>query len=414
MSSGRDLHENISIVVAGITGFMFIVGPALSATYRIPLIRSAAALLLIGFFVVSAISTRRLRSLTSFHKLSIVLFALLVLGILHTRSPVNGSAKALLVLFYWVVFGVAFFNVFTARRHVVHFMIGMGLGGVAYVLLLWFFEGSPLDILSAANTFFRLVLAGSQNPLSLGRVMGVSMIVLLWFLSDRPIGRFSFLAIPILPLAFGYLVATRSKGPGAGPGVAVGGLGLQRASRWGRVIALGSLSLLVALLIFAMVNADPDHMVHSRLLQTGSASFGRRLDSWRTAFDGFANGTPVEMLMGHGTGDFSYLVRSADVTEYPHNIFLEVLYEVGIVGLAVLIGALAAPLVMLRRFAASDGAIEHPQVRGLIATAVAIYVFAVVTAQVSGNLATNDLIPISGTILITLTRGTNESSGDYS
>ena len=395
-------------MIAGILGFMLVVGTALSAAYGIPLIRSAPTLLLLGFFVVSAVSTRRLRRLTSFHKLSVALFILLVIGILHTRSPVHGSYKALLVLLYWVVFGIAFFNVFTTHRHVASLMIGMGLGGVTYVLLLWFFEGSPLDILSAANIFFRLALAGNQNPLSLGRVMGVSMIVLLWFLSDRPIGRFSLLAIPILPLAFGYLVATGSKGPVAGTIVAVGVFGVLRTSRWGRVIALGSLSLLVALFIFALVNADPDHVARSRLLGTGPVSFGRRLDSWKTAFDGFASGTPVEMLVGHGTGDFSYLVRSADVTEYPHNIFLETLYEVGIVGLAVLIGILAAPLVMIRRFAASDEAIGRPQVRGLIATAVALYVFAVVTAQVSGDLSTNDLIPISGTILITLARGANE------
>jgi hypothetical protein len=405
LSSGEGLHVRTSTALAGVVGFMLVSGSALSAAYGIPFIRSAPALLLVVFFALHALSGGELRPLTAFHKLALCLLALLAAGILHTRSPLSGSVKTGFVLLYWVLFGIAFFNVFTSRRHIEVFLIGLGLGGIGYAFLLWFFEGNPLDILSGANVFFRLALSDSQNPIYLGRSMGLSIVVLLWFLSDRPLGRLSFLALPALPLALGYLVATGSKGPIIGTVIAAGVFAAVRASRWGRVVAIVCLSLLVGLLVQGLVQSRDDSVVRSRLLETGPASFERRMDSWSVAYEGLTRGSAVELLLGHGTGDFSHLAVADDARAYPHNLFLEALYELGLLGAGALLGLLVAPIVMFRRMVASNGGLARREIRGLAATAFALYAFAIVNAQVSGDLSSNEFIPVAGTILVAMAGG---------
>ena len=39
------------------------------------------------------------------------------------------------------------------------------------------------------------------------------------------------------------------------------------------------------------------------------------------------------LILGKGTGNFGYLITSQDVKQYPHNIFVEILYENGLLGL---------------------------------------------------------------------------------
>ncbi|MCK4409253.1 MAG: hypothetical protein KAW67_04165, partial [Candidatus Eisenbacteria sp.] len=107
-------------------------------------------------------------------------------------------------------------------------------------------------------------------------------------------------------------------------------------------------------------------------------------------------------------GAFSRLAASADVRNYPHNILIEVLYEGGVIGLALLMVAIAAPILALRDRFRRASAERDKDWRGLAATAVAMYVFGLLNAQISGDLTGNGLIPISGSVLATLTRGASE------
>lgn len=403
LSSDRYLSTTAVIV-----GLLLVLGPALSAAFGVHFMRSAPAFLLFTYFVVYSVATRRNVELTSFHWASLALMLLLLVGLLHSRSPIHGAVKLLLMSFSWGLFSVALFNVFRTQRLVHLFLVGVGVGGIAYVLILWFSEGHPFGILASANLFFRLSLGDTGNPIWLARGMAVSILVMVWYLTDRPLGRLSFLAVPAIPVMFGYMLATGSKAPIVGVVLAAAVFAFVRGGTKTRVATIAMVVLVVLVISSVAPMFSEEDIMGGRILGTGAASFGRRIESWELAFDGFGRGSVLNMVFGNGTGAFSHLSRSADVRDYPHNILIETLYEGGVVGLALLMVVIVAPLVALRgRF--RRGAAERGKAwRGLAATALALYTFAVANAQMSGDLSSNELIPISGVILVTLVRGTDE------
>ena len=402
-SSQSTLCERLTPSVAAITGFMLVIGSALSAAYGVPFIRSASALLLPAFFLVHAVTTRGVRRLTLFHLLSVVLFAMMAAGILYSRSPVYGAVKTAFFLLYWVLFGVAFFAVLTKTRHVVTFLAGIGVGGLAYVVFLWAFRGDPFSILAEAGTFFRLILGGIQNPIWLARDMGLVAILCLWFLYDRPIGRLSLLAAPALPMVLGDLVATGSKGPFIAT-VLAGGLFL--GLRGGRVARVSLAVVACALLVTLIVVPDSVYLeaiAGRRIGRTeGTTSVEVRTGALDASLEEFTSGSARAMLVGRGTGDFSHLSKGVDVRDYPHNIFLEVMYEQGLLGLILLAGLVIVPLISGWRLLRPGGSRLPDGARGLATVALSLCVFATLNALVSGDLLANELVPISGVALVAL------------
>jgi tetratricopeptide (TPR) repeat protein len=122
------------------------------------------------------------------------------------------------------------------------------------------------------------------------------------------------------------------------------------SERTGRLVVRGSL---VALIAFALLGAiavrGGDDVVQqgpSRQLSTGS---NNRTKWWGEAWEAFA-GQP---LIGVGAGSFEYVHRKLrknkiDVTE-PHDLPLQFAAEIGLVGLALFTGAMAAALAGLWR-----------------------------------------------------------------
>lgn len=58
-----------------------------------------------------------------------------------------------------------------------------------------------------------------------------------------------------------------------------------------------------------------------------------------------SNDNPFIFLFGNGIGSFGILYSGNDTREYPHNVFIEVLFELGIVGLALILFIFVVPLL---------------------------------------------------------------------
>ncbi|MCK4512335.1 O-antigen ligase family protein, partial [bacterium] len=370
LSSDRYLSTTAVIV-----GFLLVLGSALSAAFGVHFIRSAPALLLFTYFVVHSVATRRNVELTLFHWASLALMLLLLVGLLHSRSPVNGAVKLLLMSISWGLFSVALFNVFRTQRLVHLFLVGIGVGGIAYVLILWFSEGHPFGILASANLFFRLSLGDTGNPIWLARGMGVSILIMVWYLTDRPLGRLSFVAVPAIPVMFAYMLATGSKAPIVGVVLAAVVFAFARGGTKTRVTTIAMLVLVVLVISSVAPMFSEEDIVGGRILGTVASSLGRRIESWELALDGFGRGSVLNMVFGNGTGAFSRLTTSADVRSYPHNILIEVLYEGGVIGLALLMVVIATPILVLRDRLRGASVERGKNWRGLAATAMAIYAF---------------------------------------
>jgi len=75
-----------------------------------------------------------------------------------------------------------------------------------------------------------------------------------------------------------------------------------------------------------------------------SGSVNTRLDSISFAFNTiFSSGR--QFLLGNGIGSFGPLYTGADVKEHPHNIFVEIWFDLGFLGLALFIIAVAFPII---------------------------------------------------------------------
>lgn len=143
-------------------------------------------------------------------------------------------------------------------------------------------------------------------------------------------------------------------------------------------------------------------MSGARVVRTAVLSFEERAVSWSRALQGFERGDLQRMLFGVGTGGFAHLERGEDARHYPHNILLEALYENGVVGALLLLFFLLIPFRLLGR---AWGAIRpRSSVKRLLALGCSLYVFALINAQVTGDLASNEWVPVTGALLVLLCR----------
>lgn len=101
-----------------------------------------------------------------------------------------------------------------------------------------------------------------------------------------------------------------------------------------------------------------------------------------------------ESLLGVGLGNFTYSPFALGARQYAHNIFGEVLVETGLPGLFVLIAYCAA--IWRFAFASEDGG---GGVDPLVIICRALFLNALLNAQVSGDLGTNSLLWVFGALV---------------
>jgi hypothetical protein len=196
------------------------------------------------------------------------------------------------------------------------YVIGLG----AFLLL----GASPAAVIAAtvAIGIWNLV-AGDAEPLGYANGLALLAVLGLVLAMHRP--RFLVAALVLLPVFF--LSGSR----GAWLALAAGLL----ATRLPRAAAVAGVVAAVAL---GMTIGEP------------------RPDYWRVAFEQ-ARGAPV---LGTGAGTFErHWLQDRDealLAQDAHNLYLETLAELGPLGLALLVGALAVPLVVRSRAPAATGA----------------------------------------------------------
>ncbi len=110
-------------------------------------------------------------------------------------------------------------------------------------------------------------------------------------------------------------------------------------------------------------------------------SYSSRKMLWSKALKGTANSSPVKMLVGNGVGDYGYLYTSRDDRGYPHNIFLEILYEFGILGLLLFTSALIYIVLKNREFRNYSS----PELKWIFITFYFFFFRSLTTGSISGN-----------------------------
>jgi len=309
---------------------------------------------------------------------------LLMLGSLaYTSSPIYGMDKFLRFITLGTLATFAPIFLFKNKKTLHRFF---------YTLI---FTSSLMvveSIISSAGAFSFHMAFGS-NYLALGRITGVSALVIIYYFLVKSGKKYKFLWTIILLLnLFGLLF-----GGGKAPvlsffivlmmiGALSFGLRMPKAKFYLLRISLFFLFCIILVFIFS---PDIFGALLARLNQLfttpqESASLVQRLGLFKFALDALR----IYPILGVGVGGFSNYTYGTDTSDYPHNIILEVASELGIVGfllLIFLIGFCFFYLLSLRK------KYKEKEKYFLITMVLALFIFMFLNSCVSGDINDNRL-----------------------
>jgi O-antigen ligase len=237
-----------------------------------------------------------------------------------------------------------------------------------------------------------------------GWLLGMAVILLLFYplVPSRRTQRALFLFV--LPVCVAGLVASAARGPIVALGIAVL-IGSFIWLRQGRLRGRTALVLLLLLSVgftgayFVLRQTDPDKYTGKAdevvTLVTGgnsSGSAGKRLDYYRTTLAAI----PDHLLLGNGVGSWSMFYFRNDLRNYPHNIFLEIGFEEGLLGLAVF-------LIFLATVGASTMRMLRESRWHFLALGLVV-LFCVLVAMFSGDLDDNRVLFFWAGVTLTICR----------
>jgi O-antigen ligase len=247
----------------------------------------------------------------------------------------------------------------------------------AIVLLRAFVAGSPEEIFDG-----RFALSTEENPIELGRRSAIGIILGVYVLLAARTVWPRVLALGLLPLLGVALIAAGTRGPVLG--LAVGLLlfvllTLRDPATRRRLLLLVAAGFGAALLVPELVPGQTIERAASLLLSGGAGlSSNGRLELWSQARDIFVD----HPFLGIGTGGFA---GANPEFVYPHNLWLEVAVELGLLGLLLLAATLVyATVRIVGACLEAEG-----EARGRIALVVALLAMALLNSLLSGDIATN-------------------------
>jgi O-antigen ligase len=316
-----------------------------------------------------------------------VVCSLLIACVLFLRLPGSLDASyGLLKASDFVAINLTFMiaAAFVAARGQSFHLYVTCTAGVAVLAALLLIKGLHAGTL-APTVGGRFSIQDQEHPIELGRDAAIGIIVCLYlFLGSSAVFAKRFVAIPAIAVLAVSLLASGSRGPLLA--CAIGGVILLVASsrvRFSRrrLFVLPAICILPALLVPRLVpQAD---VVRALQAVTGlDVSSNGRTGLWHEAWATFLH----HPLLGIGTGSFGAIDPAR---LYPHNVFLEVGAELGVVALALLVVAIcsAASLIWSGwRLAVGQQAMLR---WGLIA---ALFLMALLNACLSGDVRVNSAL----------------------
>jgi O-antigen ligase len=231
----------------------------------------------------------------------------------------------------------------------------------------------------------RYSIDASVDVIGLGRTMGeIALILLFLLVRATTVRRRLLICAALAPVAITF-VSSGSRGPVIGLVVALPSVLLWKAASpamarrlaWS-LLAVGALAVVA---VVALVPPEATQRSLSIFQTTQEAGDTSRIVLWGDAVSAFSSSL-THTLAGVGTGGYASL--SSTGANYPHNIFLEVGSELGVLGLLALAAFVISVVVRLLRLVAAGG--ENAGWSGLLLT---LFVFSLVNAQFSGDVPYN-------------------------
>lgn len=271
---------------------------------------------------------------------------MLIISNLYTKSPNYGSIKTLTFsVFNSFLFlgGISIGLTKNSRMKflkILHFIIF--IYSIIYVYLLKDMIGMNFDALAEYN--IRLSIMG--NPIGVGRIFSIlplMSIIFLFYETQNYKKIYHYLSI-ILGLAI--TIATNSRGPFLALIISI----LFYLFFFAKIKKTKVINylILISMLVVGIFTLLPETFI-SRYKLMGKAEVDIKeknvvlVNTFKTRENyinqsiKYLKNNPSESIFGIGAGGFSFIRLGSDEKLYPHNIFVEILLELGLVGLLLFI-----------------------------------------------------------------------------
>jgi hypothetical protein len=289
---------------------------------KIPVPANATIYAFIIFFAIIGFSYTvrfKIKSSAYFFFSYFLFLVWLFIGYLYSPSTIARDEKLLIIIYNIIspslIFIFYYFsnNIKLDYNHLKGVLLKFSYA-LAYIVFIFFVISSKIDETG------RYSLPGSENPIFLSRFLCCLCIIILYV--DHRISP-PFLKYFTLFLLFYLIFLSASKGPLISLLIVIYIL-FKKKNRINNfklfVIFISILFLLVSAYFFSSSNY---------LFDTNFYSTYARLD----IFTQIQNNFKMNYLIGSGLGSFNYLFFNVDTFGYPHNIFVELFIENGLVGL---------------------------------------------------------------------------------
>ncbi len=323
---------------------------------------------------------------------------LLALSYLNSRDYGYAGEKTFRVFVYGFVFLIVPLWYLSKPSNLARFLVAFIViaDAMALVSVLWTLRTNSLTSLQRIN-------APSGGPITLARILATGTIACVTIAIAYPKFRTILLVngLGLLALTF----ATGSRGPALFLLLVM--FAMPFASVLSRRLRGISPRVIVALL-FCLVAAVPfwHHVQSSNIpfiqrfgLLTQAdrgVSVDTREDNYQLALE-IARQTSWQ---ANGTGIWAVVQGDGEVMAYPHNVFLEILVEQGIFGLAVFVLYVVAVLFTgVRRLTSGEDSVQDA---AMMLGAFSCFLFALLAAQTSGDLYDNRTIWFFGAVILAL------------
>lgn len=391
-----------SIISFSVGNFIIFAWP-LSTTYKIGNVRAIFFIFIAFLFLLLFLGGFKI-VLNNKLFIGYLYFVLwMLIGLAYTRSPNYGLSKLILVTSYFVILNFILYNILMTFDLIYKFALGLLFGAIGLIIISFYEIGNPLKLVIGLQRFFRLESTENSNPILFARYLVLAFIVIVWYqVSSRRLVHL-FWVLPSLAIASFYTVSTGSKGPIVSliMAASLSPLVLFRH----RIIIFSTISIIFISLGIYFFRIFPKEFLYERYVGKAVETLSGRSQVYQYTISTIMRSDFVSLFFGHGTGDFAYLMTGKDKMFYPHNVFLEITYENGIIGLLLITSCFFLPVISLLKIRS----IASSEEKILICMLFACYIDSVMNAQFTGDLGANFMIGIFGVVIVACAKTVIES-----
>tara|TARA_B110000238_G_scaffold201159_1_gene255378 strand:+ start:15090 stop:16298 length:1209 start_codon:yes stop_codon:yes gene_type:complete len=261
------------------------------------------------------------------------------ISLIWTNSPNYGSQKLYIflpLLMISVVLGKVVVNHFVMFQKMYFYMFSY----LILLLLIGDIFNTISEIINSSGVGlqrFKLAQDEVNSSVVIGNFFAFSILVLSGFHTLNKNKSLMFINLFMILLAFIFLYYTGARGPLVAmfSSLIIFKLLITKGKRfyWYLIflilIVIISTSVNLQNISSFLPNAMNSVFEKRYLDESSNASFIERIQHYSTTYNGIFNGSFLQLIFGHGMGDYSNLFLKMDQKLYPHNLLFELAYESG-------------------------------------------------------------------------------------